>query len=98
MLVLSIPDWSKTPFAANLGRDLQQEASAMAAYNRVVAEVASEFDVIFVDITADSLEITSHPEWVAEDGLHPSAAFYTRWVDHILVQFENHAILPASRD
>ncbi len=84
VLVLSIPDWSRTPFATTLDRDLDHEGDAMAAYNRVVHEVATEVGVFHVDITPDSLNVASHPEWVASDGLHPSSAFYSRWVELIL--------------
>ena len=79
VLVLSIPDWGVTPFAAQSGRDVAQIARELDAYNLAAREACAQRGVAFVDITAISRARGSEAAMVAEDGLHPSAAMYTEW-------------------
>ena len=89
VLVLSIPDWGVTPFARNEGRDLQQVADELDAYNAAAREVCSAHGVAFVDITGISRDGGDAPGMLADDGLHPSAAMYARWAE---------AALPVAKD
>ncbi len=84
VLVLSIPDWSRTSFAADVGRQTEQESQAVARFNRVVLEQAVKASAVHVDITASTQNLDTHPEGVADDGLHPSAEQYAHWVSLIL--------------
>jgi lysophospholipase L1-like esterase len=77
MFVLTIPDWGVTPFGAASGRDRNEIARALDAYNAIVAEEARRRGVALVDIAPVSR--ARGAEWVAEDGLHPSAALYEAW-------------------
>jgi len=79
VLVLSIPDWGVTPFAAQSGRDARQIAWELDAYNAAAREVCAQRGVAFVDITAVSHARGAEPAMLADDGLHPSAAMYTEW-------------------
>ncbi len=79
VLVLSIPDWGVTPFAAQSGRDLAQIARELDAYNLAAREVCAQRGVAFVDITSVSRARGADPAMLAADGLHPSAAMYTEW-------------------
>jgi len=79
VLVLSIPDWGVTPFGAQSGRDIEQIARELDAYNTAARTVCAQRDVAFVDITPVSRARGSEATMVAEDGLHPSAAMYTEW-------------------
>lgn len=81
VLVLSIPDWGVTPFAAASGRDVAQIARELDVYNAVAADEVKVVGAHWVDITGISRE---HPEALAEDGLHPSAAQYMRWMEAAL--------------
>lgn len=80
-LVLSIPDWSVTPFAASSGRDLAQIASELDVYNAIAADEAKAAGARWVDITGISRQ---NPQLLAEDGLHPSAAQYALWMEAAL--------------
>ena len=83
VLVLSIPDWGRTPFARAQGRDAAQVSRELDAYNTATAQVCAARGVRWVDITG----LTRTPEGgsaVVDDGLHPSAAMYGRWVARIL--------------
>jgi lysophospholipase L1-like esterase len=79
VLVLSIPDWGVTPFAAQSGRDEAQIARELEAYNAAAQAVCRLRDVAFVDITGVSRARGAEPAMLADDGLHPSAAMYTEW-------------------
>ena len=78
VVVVSIPDWGVTRFAAEQGRDQAQIASELDRFNAIAHEDASRAGARFVDITAISRQ---HPGLVADDGLHPSAAQYALWVE-----------------
>ncbi len=82
VIVLSIPDWGLTPFAARAGRDAAQVALEIDAFNRVAAALAQQHGVRWMDVTTISRLPAVRAE-VAADGLHPSAAQYARWVDAI---------------
>lgn len=81
VVVVSIPDWGVTRFAREQGRDPAAIATALDAFNAIAREQAGRAGAHFVDITAIS---RSHPDFLADDGLHPSAAQYALWVEAIL--------------
>lgn len=77
--VLSIPDWSVTPFAE--GRDREAITFDIDRFNAVAARIAEEAGVKFIDITGISRQAAFDRSLLASDGLHPSGAMYKRWVD-----------------
>ncbi len=79
VLVLSIPDWGVTPFAAGSGRDPGQIAAEIDAFNAAAAAVCDARDVALIDVTAVSRVHGGEAEMLAADGLHPSAAMYALW-------------------
>ena len=77
VIIVSIPDWGVTAFARNSDRDCHVIANQIDAFNATAQSIAAMNDVAFVDIT----DLTrAHPEEVVDDGLHPNAAQYARWV------------------
>ena len=84
VLVLSIPDWGVTPFAAaqvaqQRGRDAARIAAELDAYNAAAQAISRAHGVAFVDITPVSRARGGEDAMLAEDGLHPSAAMYAQW-------------------
>jgi lysophospholipase L1-like esterase len=79
VVVLSIPDWSVTPFAARGSRDVAQIAREIRQYNDVNREEAHRAACHWVDVTTVSEQALGHPNLIAPDGLHPSAAMYAEW-------------------
>jgi lysophospholipase L1-like esterase len=84
VLVLSIPDWGVTPFAANDQRDAATIAREIDAFNAAARSMCAKEGVAFVDITPVSRERGSEAAMLAEDGLHPSAAMYALWTQSAL--------------
>jgi lysophospholipase L1-like esterase len=82
VIVLSIPDWSVTPFAA--GRDRDQITAEIDAFNTINRTETKRLGAHYVDITPTSRQAQTNPELTAEDGLHPSGQMYTAWVELVL--------------
>ena len=80
VLVLSIPDWGSTTFAQASGRNREQIARELDAFNREIADACSARGVTFVDIT-DLTRQPEHADWLMADGLHPSVAMYALWAE-----------------
>ena len=80
VVVASIPDWGVTRFAVEQGRDRARIAGELDAYNAIAADACRRAGVRFVDVTGISRR---HPELLADDGLHPSAAQYALWAEAI---------------
>ena len=77
VVVLSIPDWGVTRFARGQARDPARIACEVDVFNAIARDEAARAGARFVDITALSRR---HPQLLADDGLHPSAAQYALWV------------------
>lgn len=82
VIVVSIPDWGVTPFAA--GRDRSQIAAEIDRFNAVNLEEARKADARYVDVTPSSRRAVTDHTLVASDGLHPSPKMYEIWVRLIL--------------
>lgn len=77
VIVLSIPDWGLTPFAAD--RDIPKIASEIDLYNAACADICKAERVCFIDITADQRKDAADPSFLAGDNLHPSGKEYAKW-------------------
>lgn len=82
VFVVSIPDYGFTPF----GKPKQEEISkAIDEFNNVNRRITQKMGITYVEITDLTREGLIKPEYVAADGLHPSGAMYSLWVERILV-------------
>lgn len=75
--VLSIPDYSITPFAQGANSTLI--ASQIDSFNRINRQVSMDLNVNYVDITGESRKAADHPWLIADDGLHFSGKEYAIW-------------------
>ena len=76
VIVLSIPDWGKTPFAK--GQDTQKIASEIDAFNNVAKEECKKLNIVFINITEITRKNTD-TSMFAIDGLHYSAKVHRLW-------------------
>lgn len=89
VLVVSIPDWSVTRFAAD--RDRGAIAASIDLFNGAKRAITMARGVRWLDITPLSRE--RRDGWEAEDGLHPSGAQYGAWVEDVLLPAAREAVL-----
>ncbi len=81
VIVLSIPDWGVTPFAA--GRDRAKIAEEIDAFNAINEKISKEYKVHYINITPFTREAATDKTLVTKDGLHPSAKDYARWAEKV---------------
>ena len=81
VFVISIPDWGKTPFAAE--RDIQKIEQEIDAYNNACKEIALAHHCHFIDITTSQRADSHLEEYIAEDKLHPSGKEYAKWAGRL---------------
>jgi lysophospholipase L1-like esterase len=77
VIVLSIPDYSVTPFAENLNKDIISKE--IDEFNNANKTIALEAGVHYLDIISISRSAKNEPSLIASDGLHPSAKMYAEW-------------------
>ncbi len=82
VIVLSIPDWSVTPFAA--GKDGYQIARQIDAFNEACGRISNQLGIDFISITQSMRRSKGDPTLIADDGLHPSGKEYRIWAELIV--------------
>lgn len=87
VVVLSIPDWGATPFAA--GEDRTRIGGEIDTFNAVNRAETAKAGARYVDVTPGSRRVPAEPDLVAGDGLHPSGKMYAEWA---------RLALPAARE
>lgn len=82
VIVVSIPDWCITPFAAGQGR--RNESARIDQFNAVNRAEAAAVGAQYADVTEISRRAAHDRSLLAPDGLHPSGKMYALWVAVIL--------------
>ena len=92
VFVVSIPDYAYTPYGQSTGNQAQisQQLDQYNAYNR---HIADSFHIKYFDITPISRQGIAQPNLVANDGLHPSAIQYSKWVKLMLNHIDSSLIV-----
>lgn len=82
VVVLSIPDWGFTPFAAV--RDTEPISQQIDEFNAVNLEETRSAGAYYMDVTIISRMGMDDFDLIAGDRLHPSAKMYTMWAEKVL--------------
>jgi lysophospholipase L1-like esterase len=82
VIVLSIPDYSVTPFAQKLEPD--RISKEIDLYNSVKRALAAQYKIRYIDITEQSKAAYSDESLLAADGLHPSEKVYKIWAEKVV--------------
>ena len=82
VVVLSIPDWGFTPFAAT--RDTEPISQQIDEFNAVNLEETRSAGAHYVDVTLISRMGMDDFELIAEDRLHPAGKMYAMWAEKTL--------------
>lgn len=77
VLVLSIPDYSVTPFGRT--RDTSLIAAQIDSFNGINRSLAADYKVHYIDVTTESRKAASDASLIAADGLHFSGKEYGCW-------------------
>ena len=72
--IANIPDLALLPAFSNA--DQQALLQQVQAYNDVIASVAQRYHLILVDFTTQNYNLKAHPEYISDDGLHPTESGY----------------------
>lgn len=78
VMVLSIPDWEKTPFAT--GQNKEKIASEIDTFNHVAKEECKKAGIFFIDITEITRKNTD-ASMFASDGLHYTGKMHRLWAN-----------------
>ena len=81
VFVLSIPDWSVTPFAQE--KDREKIAAEVDDFNAVCKSMSAAFMCTYIDITTSQKQDGSDELYLAADGLHPSGKEYAKWAEKL---------------
>jgi lysophospholipase L1-like esterase len=77
VFVISIPDYSATPFAAS--SDTAEIRKELDEFNAINHAITLSFDISYTDITPLTREAKYDASLLASDGLHPSGKEYAKW-------------------
>lgn len=78
VVVISVPDFSVVPAAANFGVPAQIR-DRIDRFNQVAFEEARQHGFDVVDLSELSRSGLSRPGWISADGLHPGDTQYEAW-------------------
>jgi lysophospholipase L1-like esterase len=82
VIVLSVPDWGFTPFAAS--RAAEPISQQIDEFNAVNLEETKKAGAHYVDVTNISRMAMDDFELIAGDRLHPSGKMYAMWAEKVL--------------
>ena len=82
VFVLSIPDYSVTPFASN--SDTAFIARQIDSFNVINKQIALQYNVNYLNITGFTRMAATNTSLIAGDGLHPSGIEYRVWADNLV--------------
>lgn len=87
VVVLSIPDYSVTPFAAS--SDTARIRQEIDWFNDINKSVTLAYNIAYLDITPSTREARTNPALIATDRLHPSGLEYKKWAERLGPLFES---------
>ena len=82
LLLITIPDFSCSPQKKNWGYG-KSATNGITRLNKILKTEAALRDLVIVDIYPLSQNLCSQVEMFSDDGVHPSALQYSKWVDLI---------------
>ncbi len=82
VFVLSIPDYSVTPFASGSNKVLISKQ--IDSFNVINKTIALQYNVNYLNITGFTQLAAADPSLTASDGLHPSGIEYGVWAQNLV--------------
>lgn len=76
ILIANIPDLTLLPYFASYNQqDLQH---VIEIYNQTIAQEAQQHHAILVNMSQQNYNLRDHPEYISNDGLHPTDLGYSQ--------------------
>jgi lysophospholipase L1-like esterase len=86
VFVLSIPDYSATPFVQPDKKD--QVSRGIDAFNAINREITNRYGITYIDITPLSRAAAGDPSLLAGDGLHYSRKEHALWAELLAAEIK----------
>lgn len=86
VIVLSIPDWSVTPFAKE--HNAKKISEEINTFNNINAAIATQYKVHYINIAESTRESANDESFITTDGLHPSGKEYAKWAEQVAAFIE----------
>lgn len=81
VIVLSIPDWGATPFAAK--KDSKKISEEIDAFNAICESVTNQYKTHFINITEEMRKAKKDATFLASDKLHYSGKAHAVWANKV---------------
>jgi lysophospholipase L1-like esterase len=82
VIVISIPDYSATPYAADM--DTDKIAKEVEVFNGINKALSIQYKVNYADVALGVKDSKNDASLITQDGLHPSEKEYTKWAEKIV--------------
>jgi lysophospholipase L1-like esterase len=76
ILIANIPDLTLLPYFASYNQ--QDLHNVIDEYNLAIARAAQQHNVILVNMSQQNYNLRAHPEYISNDGLHPTDLGYSQ--------------------
>jgi lysophospholipase L1-like esterase len=86
VVVISIPDWSVTPFASK--RSIGNASKEIDDFNLICQSLANKYQCQFINITAQTRLAKNDSSLLASDQLHYSAKSHSVWASELATAIE----------
>jgi lysophospholipase L1-like esterase len=74
ILIANVPDLTLLPYFATFNQQMLQKH--IQEYNRAIANIVQQHHVNLVDLSQQNYNLKEHPEYISNDGLHPTDLGY----------------------
>ena len=81
VIVLSLPDWSITPFAD--GWDIAKVSAEVNEYNAINRAASEQAGAHYIDLNPVFRQAATDPSLLGPDGFHPTGKMYSLWTELI---------------
>lgn len=89
IVMANLPDLTRLPLFK--GQTAAKKARILAGieiWNRTIATIAAQYGVTLVDLFSHQSQLTNHPEYISNDGFHPSPAGYVQLSNYFWVAIQ----------
>lgn len=84
VVVLSIPDWGRSPFAKTKDKEPAKVGREIDAFNAVAQDECQKMGVVYVDVTPLTRAAAGDDSQFADDGLHYTGKQMKLWAEQVL--------------